>query len=153
MRSGCKASNFKISTPTPTSNYSTNMDPPVTPPMSTRKPGEEIKTKHKEAMRQLFKFAKIGLQQLQGYYALGDSTVRKILQYNVPERARATRTGRPRESLNTQEVRDMIEFVSTDHITRVLNWIQIHDELKLSCSTRTLIRRCKEARYYSCICC
>jgi hypothetical protein len=29
--------------------------------MSARKPGEEIKTKHKEAMRQLFKFAKIGL--------------------------------------------------------------------------------------------
>jgi hypothetical protein len=38
------------------------MDPPVTLPMSARKPGEEIKTKHKEAMRQLFKFAKIGLQ-------------------------------------------------------------------------------------------
>jgi hypothetical protein len=32
--------------------------------MSARKPGEEIKIKYKEAMRQLFKFAKIGLQQL-----------------------------------------------------------------------------------------
>jgi len=129
------------------------MDSLVTPPMSVRKPGEEIKTKHKEAMRQLFKFAKIGLQQLEGYYKLGDSTVRKILQYNVPERARPTRTGRPRESLNAQEVRDIIEFISMDHENRVLNWIQIHDELKLSCSVKTLKRRCKEAGYYSCICC
>ena len=47
--------------PTITSNYSTNIDPSVTPPMSAHKPGEEIKTKHKEAMRQLFKFTKIGL--------------------------------------------------------------------------------------------
>jgi hypothetical protein len=44
------------------------MDDPITPLMSARKPGEEIKTKHKETMRQLYKFAKIGLQQLQGYY-------------------------------------------------------------------------------------
>ncbi|KUJ13345.1 uncharacterized protein LY89DRAFT_672563 [Mollisia scopiformis] len=63
----------------------------------------EIRTKHKEGIRRLFKFAKIGLQQLQGYYHLGDSTVRKILLYDVPERARPTRTGRPRESLNEQE--------------------------------------------------
>jgi uncharacterized protein YjaZ len=97
------------------------MDPPVTPPMSARKPGEEIKTKHKEAIRQLFKFAKIGLQQLQGYYDLGNSIVRKILQYNIPERARATWTSRPRESLNAQEVRDIIKFVLIDHATRVLN--------------------------------
>jgi len=81
--------------------------------MSARKPGEEIKTKHKEAIRQLYKFAKLGIQQLEGYYRLGDSTVRKILQYDVPERARPTRTGRPRESLNAQEVRDIIEYICT----------------------------------------
>jgi hypothetical protein len=61
MRSRYKTSNFKISTPTPTPNYFTNMDPPVIPLISARKPGEEIKTKHKEAIRQLFKFAKISL--------------------------------------------------------------------------------------------
>jgi glycerol-3-phosphate O-acyltransferase len=121
--------------------------------MSARKPGEEIKTKHKEAMRQLFRLAKIGLQQLRGYYDLGDSTIRKILQYDVPERARATWTDRAREFLNAQEVGDVIESVSKDLATRVLNWVQIHDELKLSCSTRTLTRRCKEAGYYSYICC
>jgi len=63
--------------------------------MSPRLLGEEIKTKHKEAIRQLYKFAKIGLQQLEGYYDLGDSTIRKILSYDIPERVRPTRTGRP----------------------------------------------------------
>ena len=71
------------------------MSPLFTPPMSARKPGEEIRTKHKEAIRQLYKFAKIGLQPIEGYYNLGDSTVRKILSYDIPERARPTRTGRP----------------------------------------------------------
>jgi len=129
------------------------MDPPFTPPMSPRKPGEEIKTKHKEAIRQLYKFAKKGLQQLMGYYSLGDSTIRRILQYDLPERKRITRTGRPRESLNAQEIRDVIEYISTNHSTRVLDYPQIKYELNLSCSTKTLSRRLKEAGYYSCICC
>jgi len=129
------------------------MDPPRTPPMPDHIPGYEIRTKHKEAIRQLYKFAKIGLQQLEGYYDLTHTTIRKILEYNVPERTRPTRTGRPRESLNAQEVKDIIEYISTNHSTRVLNWIQIHDELKLSCLVKTLKRRCKEAGYYSCICC
>jgi hypothetical protein len=47
--------------------------------MSARKPGKEIKTKHKEAMRQLHKFANIGMKRLEGYYDLGGSTVRKVL--------------------------------------------------------------------------
>jgi hypothetical protein len=50
-----------------------------TPPMLDYVHSKKILTKHKEAMRQLFKFAKIGLQQLKGYYELGESTVRKIL--------------------------------------------------------------------------
>jgi hypothetical protein len=40
---------------------------PLTPPMLDYVHSDEILTKHKEAMRQLFKFAKIGLQQLEGY--------------------------------------------------------------------------------------
>jgi hypothetical protein len=50
-----------------------------TPPMLDYVYSDEILTKHKEAMRQLFKFAKIGLQQLEGYYKLSKSTVCKIL--------------------------------------------------------------------------
>jgi hypothetical protein len=83
-------------------------------------PGFEIATKHKETMRQLHKFVKIGLQQLVGYYKLGESTVRRILQYDYPERVRPTRTGRPREFLNDQEVRDIINYICESHNTESL---------------------------------
>jgi hypothetical protein len=76
------------------------MDPLCTPPMLDYIPGYEILTKHKEAIRQLYKFAKMGLQSLKGYYTLTYTTISKILQYNVLKRARPTRTSRPRESLN-----------------------------------------------------
>jgi hypothetical protein len=102
--------------------------------------GYEIPTKHKEAMRQLHKFAKIGLQQLVGYYELGESTVQRILQYDYPEQARPTRTGRPRESLGDQEVRGIIDYICELHEHRVLNWVKLHDELKLPCSPKTLER-------------
>jgi len=88
-----------------------------------------------------------------GYYSLGDSTIKRILQYDLPERKRITRTNKPRESLNTQEIRDVIEYISTNHSTRVLDYPQIKYELNLSYSTKTLSRRLKEAGYYSCICC
>jgi hypothetical protein len=106
-------------------------------------PGYEIPIKHKEAMRQLHKFAKIGLLQHEGYYDLGESTVQRILQYSYPERARPTRTGRPRESLNDQEVRDIIKYISESHMHQVLNWVQLHNKLKLSCFPKTLERRLK----------
>jgi hypothetical protein len=100
------------------------MDSPHTPPIVNYLPGHEILTKHKKTIRQLYKFAKIGLQQLKGYYNLADSIVRKILRYNIPEITRPTRTGRPRESLNTQEVSDIIKYISTDYSTRVLDYTQ-----------------------------
>ena len=96
---------------------------PITPPMPEHLAGCEILTKHKEAMRQLYKYANIGLQQLSGYYEVGIGTVCRVLQYDRPERARPTRTGRPRESLNDQEVRDIIEYISDSHEHRVLNWV------------------------------
>ena len=82
-------------------------------------------------MRQLYRAAKWGLQQIEGYYNLADSIVRKILLYNIPERARPIYTSRPRESLNTQEVRDVIEYISTNHETRELNYSELVRELKL----------------------
>ena len=129
------------------------MEPPTTPPMPEHLPGFEIATKHKEAIRQLHKFAKIGLQQLQGYYNLAESTVCRILSYDYPERARPTRTGRPRESLNEKEVREIIEYISDSHEHRVLNYVQLHDELGLKCSAKTLERRLKEAGYFRCTAC
>jgi hypothetical protein len=76
------------------------MNPPMTLPMPEWQLGFEIPTKHKEAMRQLYKYAKIGLQALLGYYRICSWTVSRVLQYDQPERKRPTRTGRPRESLN-----------------------------------------------------
>jgi hypothetical protein len=70
--------------------------PPATPPfVFIHQPGDEIPTKHKEAIRQLYGFAKIPVEQLMTRYGLVRSTVERILRYDVPERSRITRTGRP----------------------------------------------------------
>jgi hypothetical protein len=69
----------------------------TTPPMQDHLPGFEIPTKHKEAIRQLHGFAKVPVEALMDRYSLGKSTIRKILAYDVPERARITCTGRPKK--------------------------------------------------------
>jgi len=110
---------FGATTATVNTYNSIIMDPPLTPPMADRAPGDEILTKHKEAMRQLYKYAKIGLQQFQGYYHLGDSIVRKILQYDVLEKVRLICTGRPKKSLNAKKIRDIIEYISIDYAIKM----------------------------------
>ena len=121
LRTGRENLTFSMLNSSKPTYSSTKMSPLFTPPMSARKPSEEIRTKHKEAIRQLHKFAKIGLQPIEGYYNLGDSTVRKILSYDIPKRARPTHTGRPRESLDAQEVQNVITYIFTDYATRELN--------------------------------
>ena len=70
--------------------------PPTTPPLVfNHLPGQEIPTKDKEAIRQLYGFAKVPIEALMDQYKLGKSTITRILEYDVPERARITRTGRP----------------------------------------------------------
>lgn len=64
---------------TTTSNKSTNIDDPATPPMSVHKPGEDIRTKHKEAMRQLFKFAEIEAQD----FRIFDTSPKNGHQYSI----------------------------------------------------------------------
>jgi hypothetical protein len=71
----------------------------------------------------------------------------------MSERACPTRTGRSRESLNVQEIRNVIEYISTYHTTKVLNWEQLRNELKLKCFPKTLKHSCNETGYYSYICC
>jgi hypothetical protein len=46
------------------------MNPPITLPIPEWQPGFEIPTKHKEAIRQLYKYTKIGLQVLSGIIVL-----------------------------------------------------------------------------------
>ena len=67
-----------------------------TPPNPEHLPGFEILTKHKEAIRQLVNFAAIPIPKLEAYYKLSYLTILKVLYYKAPERARPTRTGRPR---------------------------------------------------------
>jgi transposase len=55
--------------------------------------------------------------------------------------------------LNEQEVRDIIEYISDSHEHWVLNYQQLHDELKLKCSPKTLERRLKEVGYFRCTAC
>jgi len=51
------------------------MDPPVTPPMPEHVPGKEILTKHKEAIRQLYKQAKFIPAHLAIRYNMGESSI------------------------------------------------------------------------------
>jgi hypothetical protein len=88
-----------------------------------------------------------------GYYSLTTDTISRILQYDYLERARPTRTSRPRESLNEQEVRDIIGYVGDSHEHWVLNYQQLYNELNLKCFPKTLEHRLKEVGYFCCIAC
>jgi hypothetical protein len=57
--------------------------------------GFEIDTKHKEAIRQLYNFGEKSTAELIVHYKLSKSTIHHALAYDVPERARSGRTGRP----------------------------------------------------------
>ena len=70
--------------------------PPSTPPLVfDHLPGDEIPTKYKEAIRQLYGFAKIPIEALMDQYKLDKSSIIRVLEYNAPERACITRIGRP----------------------------------------------------------
>jgi hypothetical protein len=60
---------------------------PLTPPPLdfTHNKGEEIATKHKEAIRQLHWFGRVPVYALMVRYKLRKTTIRKILGYAAPE--------------------------------------------------------------------
>jgi hypothetical protein len=124
----------------------------TTRPMPEHLPGFEIRTKHKEAIRQLHKFAKIPIESLMARYSLSKTSIIQVLAYDRPERARIGRTGRP-YLLNDAQVDQIIEYLSDSWEHRVLNYGLLHDELKLECSVKTLERRLKQRGYYRCTAC
>jgi hypothetical protein len=66
----------------------------TTPPLVfDHQKGYEIPIKHKEAIRQLHWFAKVPVSWLETRYKLGNLTIRRILSYDGPERARPGRVG------------------------------------------------------------
>jgi hypothetical protein len=78
------------------------MDPPTTPPMLDHVPGEEILTKDKEAIRQLYKQAKFMPSHLAVLYNVSESIINRVLRYDQITRARPTRTSRPHLLNNAQ---------------------------------------------------
>jgi hypothetical protein len=123
-----------------------------TPPMTPRSPGREIRTKHKEAIRQLYKQAKFPVEKLMDVYKLGKSTIIKILSYDAPERARPTRTGRPK-ILSDTKVDEIIEYLSESWEHRILNFVELHAELNLECTPALLELRLKQRGYFRCTAC
>lgn len=124
-----------------------------TPPLQfSHLPGQEIPTKHKEAIRQLYYFAKVPPRQLEERYHLGGSTIRKILTYDKPERARESRKGAP-QKLTDARVDEIIEYLSESWANRVLNYEHLVKELKLDVKPTTLQRRLHQRGYYRCTAC
>ena len=127
--------------------------PPSTPPLDfTHLPGQEIPTKHKEAIRQLYGFAKVPVELLMTRYQLARSTIEKVLRYDAPERTRISRTGRPSLLTDTQ-VDEIIEYLSASWEHRILDFTLLRNELQLECSVETLERRLKQRGYYRCVAC
>jgi hypothetical protein len=101
----------------------------TTPPLDfIHEKGFEIPTKHKEAIRQLHRFAKISVPALQIRYGLGESIIRRILEYDIPERARPTRTGRP-QLLTDRRVDKIIEYYAESWEHRILKYEMLIKEL------------------------
>jgi hypothetical protein len=85
---------------------------PSTPPLQfDHKPGFEIETGDKKAIRELYGFAKKSIPALMDYYKLGYTTICRVLKYDGLERARPSRTGRPQQ-LTDAHVDEVIEYLS-----------------------------------------
>ena len=94
------------------------------------KKGFEIPTKHKEAIRQLYRFGKVPIPFLMQRYGLGDMTIKKILFYEKPERKRPRRTGRP-QLLTEARLDEVILFLSESWEDRIMQYDILIQELNL----------------------
>jgi hypothetical protein len=94
---------------------------PSTPPLQfDHKPGFEIKTGDKKAIRELYSFAKKSIPALMDHYKLGYTTIYRVLQYDRPERTRPTQTGRPPQLIDAR-VDEIILYLSETWANRYLN--------------------------------
>ena len=127
---------------------------PTTPPSLDfdHKKGFEIPTKHKEAIRQLYRFGKVPIPFLMQRYGLGDTTIKKILLYEKPERKRPRRTGRP-QLLTEARLDEVILFLSESWEDRIMQYDILIQELNLKCKADTLKHRLHERGYFRCTAC
>ena len=125
-----------------------------TPPIHdwNHEKGCEIPTKHKEAIRELAAFGGKSVEQLANRYELGQSTIRRVLNYDAPERARPTRTGR-KALLTDARLDEVIEYCSEKWANRILKYEDIVTELKLKCTPKTLMNRLHQRGYFRCTAC
>jgi transposase len=124
----------------------------TTPPPPELLPGYKVPTKHKEAIYQLYSFAKILIEAIIDRYKLSKSGVYKIFNYKVPEQARPTRRGRPGK-LNNLQVYKIIEYCSQSWEYRILDYIYLQYKLDLVYSPRTLEQQLKQYSYFCCVAC
>jgi hypothetical protein len=122
--------------------------PPTTPPLDfEHEKGFEIPTKHKEAIRQLHAFVKVPVLALEARYKLGNSIIRRILNYDAPERARPIRTGRP-QLLTDRRVDEIIEYYAESWEHRIIKYEVLIEELQLPCTPEHLAVRLKQRGYF-----
>jgi transposase len=115
---------------------------PTTPPIYDwdHEKGCEIPTKHKEAIRELAGFGGKSVEQLAKRYELGESTIRRVLNYEAPERARPTRTGR-KQLLTDKRLNKVIKYCSEKWANRILKYDTLVNELDLKYTSKTLMYR------------
>lgn len=125
----------------------------TTPPLDfDHQKGDEIPTKHKEAIRQLHWFGKVSRKDLEKRYQLGESTIRRILTYDKPERARPGRVGAV-QKLTDARMDEIIEYCSEKWANTIMDYDQLVRELHLPCAPSTLRFRLHQKGYYRCTAC
>jgi hypothetical protein len=127
--------------------------PPATPPLDfTHFLGEEILTKHKEAIRQLYSFAKIPVKVLATRYKFSRTIIERVLDYDIPERTRITWTRKP-FLLTDKQVDEIIKYALESWEYYILDFSLFHDEFRLEYLVKTLERRVKQQGYFRYITC
>ncbi|RFU33145.1 hypothetical protein B7463_g3172, partial [Scytalidium lignicola] len=83
---------------------------PITPPIHdwNHETGCEIPTKHKEAIRELHAFGRVPINKVAERYGPGYTTIRRILNYDAPERVRQGQSG-PAKLLTDRKLDEIIE--------------------------------------------
>jgi hypothetical protein len=95
--------------------------------------GDEIPTKYKEAIRQLAWFGKIPKTLIERRYNLGESIIRWILSYDIPERARPGRVGFTQKLIDTR-MDEITEYCSENWEYRTMDYEALIRELDLGCA-------------------
>jgi hypothetical protein len=80
-------------------------------------------------------------------YRLGESSVRRILNYDYPKRRRPNRKG-PTFLFSDVKVDEIINYISNSWEHRIINYNVLCTELELKYSMQSLERRLKQRRYF-----